>query len=263
MVWTHLVVWIWALPHRWFEYGLYPISGLFEGIYPDSVWLISSNVIPKEDCRVFVLWCQSALHHTCPVLSVSPIIYSHTSHTGFMHIFIHSCIHIYMHINIHAHIACIQLSFIHNCIDHLVSYFNCISQKCHPQMCLVQMCHQSSVFQTACSSSNSLKIPFYLVASVFQTACSSSNSLKVPCYIVFSVFQTACSCYLVFSVFQTACSSSNSLEVPFYHCFLSNSNGMFFVEQFESTNLPYFLSISNGMFIIEQFESTILPLFPQ
>ena len=204
MDFTSSVVWIWVLPHRWFVWWTLPIRGLFEGIYPDSVGLISSNVIPKEDCRVFILRCKSASHLTCPVLSVSHVIYSHTSHTGFMHIFIHSFIHIYMHINIHTHIACIQVSFIHNCIDYLVSYFNCISQKCHPHMCLIQMCHQSSVFQMACSPSNSLK-------------------------------------------------------VPFSHCFISISNGMFFIEQFENTILPCFLSISNGMFFIEQFESTSLP----
>ena len=43
-------------------------------------------------------------------------------------------------------------------------------------------------------------------------------------------------------------------------CFISISNGMFFIEQFESTFLPYFLSISNGMFSIEQFENTFFYL---
>jgi len=88
----------------------------------------------------------------------------------------------------------------------------------------------------------------YLVSSVFRTTCSPSNSLKIHFY-------------LISLVFQMACSPSNSLEVPFYNCFPSISNGMFFIEQFESTKLPCFLSISNGMFFIEQFESTILPCF--
>jgi len=245
--------------------GLSPISGLFErlypnndlfegiypvgGLYPDNVWLISSNVIPKEDCRVFVLRCQSASHHTCPVLSVSLFIYIHTSQTGFMHIFIHSFIHIYMYINIHAHIACIQVSFIHNCIDHLVSYFNCISQKCHSQVCLVQMCHQSSVFQTACSPSNSLKIHFFILYhQYFKRHVLHRTVWK---YIFLS-----CIISISNGVFFI-----EQFENTFLPCFLSISNGMFFIEQFENTFLFYFLSISNGMFFIEQFENTFLTCF--
>ena len=81
---------------------------------------------------MLALRCQSTSHLTCPVLSVSLVIYSHTGHTGFMHVFIHSFIYIFMHINIQAHMTCIQIPFIHDCIDYLVSYFNCISKVSSP-----------------------------------------------------------------------------------------------------------------------------------
>jgi hypothetical protein len=44
----------------------------------------------------------------------------------------HSFISILMYINIQTHITCIPISFIHDCIDHLVSYFNRISKVSSP-----------------------------------------------------------------------------------------------------------------------------------
>jgi len=54
------------------------------------------------------------------LVSFTCYIQSYKSHR--FHAYIHTFIYIFMHINIHVHITC-TTSFIHYCIDHLVSYF--------------------------------------------------------------------------------------------------------------------------------------------
>jgi len=82
----------WVLPHPWFDYGL----------YPDSVWLISSDIIPVEDYWGLVLWCRAISFWTYSILS------QQTYHYIFISVSSYSFIH--------AYIACIQISFIHGCI---------------------------------------------------------------------------------------------------------------------------------------------------
>jgi len=135
---------------------------------------------------VLLLRCLSISHLTCLVLLVSHVIYSHIS-------FIHSSfIYIYMHINIHAHIACIQVSFIHNCIDHLVSYFVCISKVSSPVVSDPEMSpikHFSSV--------SFYKRPVYkyvsisLVSVQFYLVCLHTAILRIVDNVSFICLHTA------------------------------------------------------------------------
>jgi len=106
----------WALPQQWLIFGLNSISGLFRGLHPDSVWLISSDVIPIEDYWVLVLWCRATSFWTCPILSQQSY---HYSILWVSYIFIHSCIH------------SMHTDTIHTWL-HYQSYFK-LYRKCHPQ----------------------------------------------------------------------------------------------------------------------------------
>ena len=120
----------WVLPRRW----------------PESSLMILS---PNEDCRVFVLRCQSTSHLTGPILS-HQVIYSHQVlqiQMSYMQTYIHT----FMHISIHPYTIGTQISFIHNCINHPESLLLTISQKCHLPACRITRRH-SSFFMSRVSS---------------------------------------------------------------------------------------------------------------
>lgn len=90
------------LPDSWSTMGFIPRSiscYLVPGFAPSAARFVRNTIIPKEVCRVFVLWCQSASHLTCFVLFVkSPVIIQS------IHSYIHAFIQSYIHTLILSHI---------------------------------------------------------------------------------------------------------------------------------------------------------------
>jgi len=121
----------WALSPR----NVYFIIQLIQhvGLQPTVIWFLSSDTIPEEDCRVFVLRRRSDSHLSRPILS-HQVIYSHNHavipsyrlyfHT-YIHTFIHSCIYTFMHTHTYKN---------HSCIDHPESCFHKFpnKKKCLP-----------------------------------------------------------------------------------------------------------------------------------
>lgn len=179
------VVWLWGIllsvawlmvcfPYSWFDIVLYPNIKLIHLQWYYFQWrLLSVCTAMSFNLLSYLssLVCQFHLLYT--------VIRSYKFH-AYIHTFIHIHIHAY---NIHAHLTCIQISFIHKLHYHPVSYFNGISLKVSSLVWLIQRCHQSTIFQMARSSLNKFGNPFYLASSVFQTTCSPSNSLKIQKYV--------------------------------------------------------------------------------
>jgi len=117
---TPSVGWIWVLPHQWYIFfGLYPIRGLFEGLYPHPwfvwralspsvvllkgftptvCWFISRDVTPNKECWVFVLRCRATSFLDLPnlVSTVLPLYYPRSfihvrsfMHTNIIHAWLH------------------------------------------------------------------------------------------------------------------------------------------------------------------------------
>ena len=87
------------------------------GFTPTMTWVLSSDTILEEDCRVCVLWRWSDFYLNRPVLS-HQVIYSHTviqSYKAYIQIYIHTFIHTFMHIYIHTFMHTYIHAYIHSC----------------------------------------------------------------------------------------------------------------------------------------------------
>jgi len=88
----------WALPHQWFDYRALPLQWFWSLDFTLTIiWFISSDVIPNEDFRVFVLRCRSTSHLICPVLFVCFTCYIQSYKSHKFHAYIHTFIHIHIH----------------------------------------------------------------------------------------------------------------------------------------------------------------------
>jgi len=90
----------WRLFDKLRSIRLYPDSVLVKALYPDDVCIFSSDIIPIQSYRVFVLWCRATFGpaHVC-LSSLTVLLSVRVSY-----------------ICIHAYKACIPISFIHDCI---------------------------------------------------------------------------------------------------------------------------------------------------
>ena len=132
------------------------------GFTPTLIWFICNDIIPNEDFRVFVPWCQATLCFTCPILSLQPYNYS---------VIQISCIYSYIHIHIHAYKhsctynmhnifytllhwqPCVLLQLYHKIV---IPYFvrkrivnHCyFPPKCRSLLCQITRCHPIFIFRS-------------------------------------------------------------------------------------------------------------------
>jgi len=106
------------LPDFWSTMGFTPRrhrSVPCTGFTPSVARFIHNNIISKEVCRVFVLWCHSASHLTCFIsfhrVHLSYAIMQSYSHTVIQVTFIHTFIQLYIHTSILSHV---HTQHIHN-----------------------------------------------------------------------------------------------------------------------------------------------------
>jgi uncharacterized membrane protein YczE len=135
--------------------GCYPFSGMINGLILPSSGLImghspfnsvimgcsptsglsvgfTSTVFNSSPVMLSPLKIAECLYYGVSPSLILPVLFCFVKFTCHIQSYIRTFIHIFMHKNIQARITCIQISFIHDYIDHIVSYFNCISQKRHP-----------------------------------------------------------------------------------------------------------------------------------